>query len=174
MRGQDRQTRPVRSSHLSLRAPPWKKTAPTARPGGNVRTGPEMASPSGRVVMCSLLGLTNRQLVHQLRLHALIIKNGHCARGRDAHGTDQRGSATIPHQLTHLEHLPKPLRQYRHQRCRPAHRRPARKMEKRSRAETPGAYGTDQGPINSRRATRMQPLQCRSTKRSRKYTMLAR
>lgn len=44
-------------------------------------------------------------------------------------------------------------------------------MEKQSRAVTLGAYGTDQGPINSRRATQMQPLQCRSAKRSRKYTM---
>ena len=46
LRAQDRHAAPVRSSHLSLRAPPCgKKTAPAARPGAKVSAAPPGAPP---------------------------------------------------------------------------------------------------------------------------------
>jgi hypothetical protein len=47
LRAQDGHTAPARSSHLSLREPPWKKTAPAARPGAKVSAAPPGAPPRG-------------------------------------------------------------------------------------------------------------------------------
>jgi hypothetical protein len=46
LRAQDRHAAQVRSSHLPEKHPPWKKTRPAPRPGGNVRAGPPVAPPS--------------------------------------------------------------------------------------------------------------------------------
>jgi hypothetical protein len=45
LRAQEGHAAPARSSHLSLREPPWKKTAPTARPGAKVSAAPPGAPP---------------------------------------------------------------------------------------------------------------------------------